>query len=145
VNLFAGKSILIQNGSLITAGNAGIGDAGHIAIQAGEGVVIRDSTVSAQAERGHGGTIVVDAKNVTLRGSQLTTSVSGGPDTVGGRIVVDAKNVTLRNSQILSTATEGDGGTIHIRSRAFQRDAKSVIDASSESGTDGTVTIESRY
>jgi filamentous hemagglutinin family protein len=144
VSLHAGKSVLIRNGSLISADNT-FGDAGHIAIQAGEGVVIRDSTVSAQAERGNGGTIVVDAKNVTLRGSQLTTSVSGGPDTVGGRIVVDAKNVTLRNSQILSTATEGDGGTIHIRSRAFQRDAKSVIDASSESGTDGTVTIESRY
>lgn len=145
VSLFAGKSILIQNGSLITADNAGIGDEGHIAIHAGKSVVIRDSTISAKAERGNGGTIVVDAKNVALSGSQLTTSVSGGPDTIGGRIVVDAKNMTLRNSQILSTATEGDGGTIHIRSRAFHKDAKSVIDASSESGTDGTVTIESRY
>jgi filamentous hemagglutinin family protein len=145
VHLHAGKSIELRNGSLISADHTDVNDAGHIAIQAGKNVVIRDSTVSAQAEQGNGGTIDVRAKGVTLRGSQLTTSVSGGPDTVGGRIVVDAKNVTLRNSQILSTATEGDGGTIHIRSRAFQRDAKSVIDASSESGTDGTVTIESRY
>ncbi|GKS63707.1 hypothetical protein YTPLAS72_10110 [Nitrospira sp.] len=144
VNLRAGKSIELRNGSLISADHTDVGDAGHIAIQAGEGVVIRDSTISTQAEQGNGGTIDVDAKQVALTNSQLTTSVSGGPDTVGGRIVVDAKNVTLRNSQILSTATEGDGGTIHIRSRAFHRDARSVIDASSESGTDGTVTIESR-
>jgi filamentous hemagglutinin family protein len=145
VSLFAGKSIELRNGSLISADLTDDGDAGHIAIHAGRSVVIRDSTVSAKAERGNGGTIDVDARKVTLTNSQLTTSVSGGPQTVAGEISVDAKSLTLRNSQILSTATEGDGGTIHIRSRAFHKDAKSVIDASSESGTDGTVTIESRH
>ncbi|TKB62738.1 MAG: filamentous hemagglutinin N-terminal domain-containing protein [Nitrospira sp.] len=150
VHLHAGKSILIRNGSLISADNTGpyiadMNNAGNIAIRAGKNVVIRDSTVSAKSQGGNGGTILVDAKYVALRNSQLTTSVSRGPDTVGGRIVVDAKHVTLRNSQLLSTATEGDGGTIHIRSRAFHKDATSVIDVSSESGTDGTVTIESRY
>lgn len=145
VDLQAGGSIQIRNGSRISADNTGVGDAGHIVVQAGRSFISRKSTVSALAEQGNGGTMVVDAKSVVLRSSQLTTSVSGGPDTVGGRIVVDAKNMTLGNSQILSTATEGDGGTIHIRSRAFHKDAKSVIDASSESGTDGTVTIEKRH
>jgi hypothetical protein len=54
---------------------------------------------------------------------------------------VDAKNTTLTNSQILSTATEGHGGTIDITSHVLHQDASSVIDASSQSGTDGTVTI----
>jgi hypothetical protein len=54
---------------------------------------------------------------------------------------VDAKNTTLTNSQLLSTATEGHGGTVDITSHVLQQDANSVIDASSQSGTDGTVTI----
>lgn len=145
VHLHAGKSILIQNGSLITAGDAAMGDAGHIALHAGRSVVIRDSTVSAKAERGNGGTIDVGARTVTLTNSQLTTSVSDGPQTVGGEIAVDAKRITLRNSQILSTATEGQGGAISIRSHALHRDVRSVVDASSQSGTDGTVTMESRH
>jgi len=49
--------------------------------------------------------------------------------------------MTLQNSQILSTALEGQGGTIDITSPALHQDASSVIDASSQSGTDGTVTI----
>lgn len=56
---------------------------------------------------------------------------------------MDAKNVTLKNSEILSTATEGQGGTIDITSHVLDQDAGSVIDASSQFGTDGTVvTIE---
>ena len=79
VKLHAGKSIAIQNGSRISTDNTGGGDAGHIVIQTGRSVVIRDSTVSAKAGQGNGGTIEVDAKRVTLRNSQLTTSVSGVP------------------------------------------------------------------
>jgi filamentous hemagglutinin family protein len=142
VNLHARKSILLRNGSLISADGSNVGDAGHIAIHSGKSIVIRDSTVSAKAEQGNGGTIDVDAKRVTLTNSQLTTSITGGPPTVGGEITVDAKYLTLRNSQILGTATEGQGGTITIRSHALRRDTRSVIDASSQSGTDGTVTIE---
>ena len=74
--------------------------------------------------------------------TQVTTSVSGGPQTVGGKITMDAKNVTLKNSQLLSTATEGQGGTIDITTHKLHRDARSVIDVSSQFGTDGTVTIK---
>lgn len=81
---------------------------------------------------------------VKLTDTQLTTSVSvvhDGPQSVGGSITVEAKNMTLKNSQILSTVTEGQGGTIDITSPVLHRDGGSVIDASSQSGTDGTVTI----
>lgn len=148
VHLHAGKYILIENSSLLSADNTNpyaAGDAGHVVIQAGKSVVIRDSTVSARAAQGNGGTIVVDARNVLLKNSQFTTSVIGGPETVGGRIVMGAKHLTLRNSQVLSTATEGRGGTINIRSHVLHRDAGTVLDASSQSGTDGTVTIKTRH
>jgi hypothetical protein len=49
--------------------------------------------------------------------------------------------MSLHNSQMLSTATEGHGGTIDITSPVLHRHAGSVIDASSQSGMNGTVTI----
>ena len=77
------------------------------------------------------GTIQVNAKMVSLKDTQLTTSTSGGPETFGGNITVNANKTTLTNSQILSTATEGQGGTINITTPIFHQDAGSVIDASS--------------
>ena len=141
MRLHAGKSVQIQNGSLISADNTGLGDAGNIVIQAGKSFVSRDSAVYSTAGQGHGGTIHLEAHKVGLTDTQLTTSVSGGPQTVGGSITVDAKNVTMKNSEILSTATEGHGGTIGITTHKLHQDASSVIDATSQSGTDGTVTI----
>ena len=44
------------------------------------------------------------------------------------------------NSQVLSTATDGQGGTIKITSPLLLR-IGNVIDASSQSGTGGAVTI----
>lgn len=48
---------------------------------------------------------------------------------------------TVKNSQILSTTVEGQGGNIDITSDALRQDGTSVIDVSSQYGTDGTVTI----
>jgi large exoprotein involved in heme utilization and adhesion len=77
-----------------------------------------------------------------LNDALLTTAVSGGPETIAGTITVDANAVKVQNSQILSTATEGQGGTINITSHNRNPVTNSVIDASSQFGTDGTVTIK---
>ena len=81
------------------------------------------------------------AQTVKLTDTLLLTSTFGGPRFVGGRITVDAQKTTLSNSQVLSTAIEGNGGTVEITSPRFKLDGSSVIDASSQLGTDGTVTI----
>ena len=81
------------------------------------------------------------ADKTLLTDTVIMTSVSGGPQTVGGMITVDAKNATLTNSQILSMATEGHGGTIDIKSPGLRSNVGSMIDASSLTGMDGTVTI----
>ena len=108
--------------------------AGEILINGGARFTSQQSTISAK------GTIQVKAKTIELTDSQLNASTSGGPGTVGGTIILDGKSTTLTNSQILSTATEGRGGTITITSKNLQNPS-SVIDASSQSGTDGAVTI----
>jgi hypothetical protein len=82
----------------------------------------------------------VNANTIQLTDSKINTSTSGGPQTIGGTIAVGAKNLTIRNSQIINTATEGQGGTIDIRSLILHRSG-SVIDAASQLAMDGTVTI----
>jgi filamentous hemagglutinin family protein len=139
ISLMGTKAVSLTNGTVLSAGS--IGNAGTIVIHGGSKFTSQDSTISAQSSFGNGGTIHVDASKVHLTNSQLNTSASGGAQSVGGSITMNAKKTILTNSQILSTATEGQGGTITITSPRFHPDASSAIDASSQSGTDGTVTI----
>lgn len=146
------NKLTIKNGGQITSssvqGGELTGNAGTITLQGSSGpgtaatsVTLDNSTISATSVASNGGTIHIEAKKVGLTDSQLTTSVSGGPQTVGGHITIDANKVTLDNSQVLSTATEGHGGTIGITTHKLHS-TDSVIDATSQFGTDGTVTIE---
>jgi len=54
-------------------------------------------------------------------------------------IIVNGRISVIVNSQLLSTATDGQGVTINIASPLLLR-IGDVIDASSQSGTDGAVT-----
>ena len=115
--------------------------AGTVNIDGGRTVIIRQSTISAQSVAGNGGTIHVEAeKGVTLRNTELTTSVAGGPQAVGGAISLDAKTVMVKNSELLSTAAVGQGGTIAITSTNPRPISNSILDVTSQSGHDGTVT-----
>jgi len=135
ISLTATQAVNLTNSSL---GVNAFRDAGSIQINGGAQFLSQHSTISAPA-----GTIQLRASKVTLTDSQVTTSArpSISPLENGGTITVDAKNLTLNNSQILSTATNGHGGTIDITTKALHRDSSSVIDASSQFGTNGTVTI----
>jgi hypothetical protein len=137
MSLSATKAVTLDSTVLSANGRNG----GTIQINGGAQLTSQQSTISATRFGQVAGTISLEATTVKLTDTQVTTSVSGDPQTVGGSITVDAKSLTLTNSQLLSTATEGHGGTINITSPALHRDAGSVIDASSQSGTDGTVTI----
>jgi filamentous hemagglutinin family protein len=141
ISLTGENAVGLTHGTVLTADGL---NGGTVLINGGAQFTSQQSTISAQSGNtvdGHGGTIHVDANKIRLTDTQLTTSTTGGPQTAGGSITVNAKNTTLTNSQILSTATEGHGGTIEITSPIFHQHAGSVIDASSQSGTNGTVII----
>ena len=80
---------------------------------------------------------------VRLTNSQINASVQGSSTTIGGSIVIDPNSVILQNSQILAQATQGQGGNISITTNVFLPDANSLVDASSQLGVNGTVTIQS--
>ena len=145
ISLTATKAVTLTNGTILSA-DGHFSPGGIIRINGGGQFTSQKSTISAQAPaffggHGNGGTIRVRAQTVKLTDTLLLTSTFGGPRFVGGRITVDAQKTTLSNSQVLSTAIEGNGGTVEITSPRFKLDGSSVIDASSQLGTDGTVTI----
>jgi filamentous hemagglutinin family protein len=148
ISITGTKAVSLTNGIFGTFGtldtfiDASGQNGGTILINGGGRFTSRQSTISAQSQFGNGGTINVRAKGiVSLNETLLTTGVSGGPQTIAGEITIDANAVKVKNSQILSTATEGQGGTIDITSHNGHQVINSVIDATSQFGTDGTVTI----
>ena len=143
-----GEKAVSLSGSVLTADDTSVSDdpanAGTILIHGGNRFRSDNSTLSAQSTFRNGGTIQVDAQNVKFVDTQVTTGVTGGPQTVGGHITIDGHKVSIEKSQILSTATEGQGGTINITSHNRKPVMNSVVDATSQFGTDGIVTIERR-
>jgi filamentous hemagglutinin family protein len=144
--------ITLTDGGSITASsvvdpknsaNTGIADAGNIKINAGQQLDVQNSSITTKAEKASGGNIDIRAiDHVRFANSQVSTSV-GADRGNGGNITVDPNVVVLQNSQVLAQAVQGHGGSITITTPVFLPDQTSRIDASSQFGVNGTVTVQS--
>ena len=146
IDLKAGQSVRLNNGSTISAESTGAGDAGDIFIDAGQNYTSTDSEVTTRAEQASGGNITVIATNMfQLINSKFSASVQGAKETVSGNITIDPPYVVLQHSQILAQATQGEGGDISITANLFLPDDFSLrnIRTDSDFGVNGTVTIQS--
>jgi hypothetical protein len=129
--------------SAIRAETQGTGNAGDIAITAGDTIRLVDSQVTSAAAVASGGNVKFTAPNlIQIVNGQIVTLVQGGAQTVGGNINIDPQFVILQNSQILATATQGNGGNITIAGNVVMVDPGSIIDASSALGVSGQVAIQ---
>lgn len=143
IAIVAGQSVTLNNGTTISTRSTGPGNAGSIFINGGRRFEMRNSAVTAQAALASGGSIDVRAiERVKLENSQISTSVLGGAGS-GGNIFIDPDLTTLKNSQVLAQAVLGNGGNITLTTRLLFADSFSLIDASSQFGLNGTVTIQS--
>lgn len=143
ITLTAGQSVTILNGASVSAGSTGLGDAGNISINAGQQLDVQDGSITTEALKASGGNIDIRAVDrVRFVNSQLSASV-GADRGNGGNITIDPKVVILQNSDIRAQAVEGRGGDITIRTPVFLADQTSLVDASSQFGLSGTVTIQS--
>jgi len=133
----------ITNSSIGTMADAG--DAGNITVQSGSTVVLNDSSITTEASQASGGQIEINAPEmVRLTNSRISTSVKGvAGDSDGGNITIDPQFVILQNSQIVAQANAGAGGAINVTAGVFVADPNSVVSASSQSGPQGTVNIQS--
>ena len=119
------------------------GDAGMVTIHAGNTFFMQDSSVTTQATKSGGGQIEINAANLfRLVNSRVSSSVLDGAGG-GGNISIDPNVVVLQNSQILAQAIQGAGGNITIFTPLFLADSSSLVNASSQFGLNGTVTIQS--
>jgi filamentous hemagglutinin family protein len=127
-NIHARTNFLFLEGGAIAATSI-LGEGGDIALQVGEGVVLRDrSQISTRAG----------------------TEDTGGGD--GGNITISARAIATlpqENSDIIANAFEGSGGNINITTAGIfglkarpQLTPLSDITASSTLGVDGVVAIE---
>ncbi len=145
ITMTASQSVTLTHGASAAASSTGPANAGNIAIDAGNSFFMQDSSITTSATQASGGDISVRATSIfRMINSQMTASVQQGSSTFGGNITIDPAFVILQNqSQILATAVEGTGGNILIVTPVFLADQTSVVDASSQFGRSGTVTIQS--
>jgi filamentous hemagglutinin family protein len=145
IALTAGQSVTISNGATVSASSTGPGNTGNIQIDAGNQFAMINGKVTTEANQASGGTIKITTSpsgTVQLTNSTISASVLDGTGG-GGSVNIDPQFVILQNSQILAQATQGPGGNIFITTNLLLPDANSVIDASSQFGLNGTVTIQS--
>ncbi len=144
INIQAQSVKLTENSTIIATSEAR-GDAGQIILAIGDKLQMRDSTVETKALNADGGDMVIIAPSyVYLVNSRITTSVSedfGG----GGNIVLNPKFVVLDGSQVFAKAKKGAGGNINITTTGVYNFSgetiAEIINASSEFGVDGIITI----
>jgi large exoprotein involved in heme utilization and adhesion len=145
INVLAGQSVTMTNGSTISASSTGAGNAGNILINAGNQFAMTNSSMTTEANAASGGTIKITTApsgTVQLTNSTISASVLDGTGG-GGSVNIDPRFVILQNSQILANAVQGPGGNIFITTNLLLPDATSVIQASSQFGQNGTITIQS--
>jgi filamentous hemagglutinin family protein len=141
ISIDASRSASFIGGSEVSARASGAGDAGSIEIDGGEELRIEDSAITAESEISNGAEIRLRARKLLeLHRGEVSTSVGGG---LGGDIDIDPEYVVLNDSRIVAQAGSGSGGNIRIVAGQFVSDASSTVDASSQTGIDGSVSIDS--
>jgi large exoprotein involved in heme utilization and adhesion len=141
-NIAVGASrVDIVAGGRIEGKSTGAGDAGSINIVASDALRLVGGTISSEALNADGGNIDIRVGNlVHLRNSEITTAVGSGAG-AGGNIFIDPTFVILENSRITANAFGGPGGNIQIIATYFLNTLNSLVDASSQAGVPGTVSI----
>ena len=148
------NELTVRDGAEIDASATGNEAAGNLKIEATTANLDRGS-IRAITSRGEGGNIILDIdENLTLSNeSQISTRALG--DANGGNIDINSNFIVAFPSQpdgsdIVANAEQGTGGRIDItarslfgidRGKAVEGNGTNNIDASSDFGLDGNVTI----
>lgn len=134
------KLVLDQNGQLVEQ-VVGDGNAGNLTIQSGSTMIMRNSSMRAEASQASGGQFSITAPEmVWLTNSRISTSVFGSNfGSNGGNIMIDPQFVIFQNSQIIANAVAGLGGAIDITAGVFLVDPNSFVEASGQLSISGTV------
>jgi len=135
--------LTLKNQSLISAANTDSGEAGTINITTRDSAYLTDSKISVESAQGDAGGLNIIANNkLYLLNSTISTSAAAGKGN-GGNITIDPVFVILNSSNIIANASQGSGGNINITSNYYFASTDSIVQASSQFGLQGTVSINS--
>ena len=137
------RDVVLRNGALVSAESTGTGNAGSIRVAAADSLVVSSNAVIAtQTVRSDGGDIAVEGQGVVLlRNGAMATSVQGGAGDGGNITIAMPLHVVLDHGAVIANAYGGDGGNIAIDSSCFIASPGSVVEASSQLGVSGTITV----
>ena len=143
--LLIGKTIRLLDGGNLSASATGLGNAGALSVTAADDLTMLSSSIRTSASASAGGDIAVAAgRRLRLVDSLISAEARGvTANADGGNISIDPDFVILDTSSVIARANAGNGGNISIRAGFFVSSAESQIDASSNRGISGDVSIES--
>ena len=131
------KQLTVRDGAVISVSSLGDGAAGNLEIES-DSVFFDDGILRANTTAGEGN-ISLQAENILLRRSQITTNATGEAN--GGNITVNTAILTALDSQITANAVQGRGGNINITTQGLFVSPNSKITAESEFDLDGVIEI----
>ena len=136
------NNLTLSDRGRVSVDSTGLGQAGNIEITVNN-LVATQGQITANSQDSGGGDINLTTDLIFLDNSELSTSVFDG--TGGGGNLTIASNYVIAkdNSNIVAQADRGDGGNIEIVTQVFLLTPDSLVDASSQSGVDGAVDINS--
>ncbi|GJD17937.1 filamentous haemagglutinin outer membrane protein [Rivularia sp. IAM M-261] len=149
------RTLVLKNTGEINADTYGQGDAGNIFIKASEGVSLSNennidftqiSSFVSDKATGNGGTINIEAGNLSLDNASLFTSTSGKGN--AGSIVIKVNDlVSLTNNGRFSTSVQqnavGNGGNIDVQAeRLFLDNGSDFFAATFGQGNAGNISIK---
>jgi hypothetical protein len=145
--LVEAQRISMMDGASISSRNdsnaSGLRNAGSVTLKPGI-LTMRDGRLEVSAVNGNGGDLLIDgAMLVDILGSDLVAEVSKDAGT-GGNVRIDgARYVLLDDTRVTASAMAGAGGNIAVNPLVlFQQ--FTTFDASSETGADGQVEVDSQ-
>ena len=131
------RQLSVRDGAEISVSSRGDGTAGNLEIDA-DSIFFDDGLLRADTTAGEGN-INIQAENILLRRSQITTNATGEAN--GGNITVNTAILTALDSQITANAVRGRGGNINITTQGLFVSPDSKITAESEFDLDGVIEI----
>jgi filamentous hemagglutinin family protein len=146
IEITAGRSLRLD-GALVSADASDSGDAGNIDIVARGSLEMVDSAVTTKATSSSGGNIEITANSlIHLESSQIETEViAGDTGQAAGDVTAQSEIAALNHSHIIANAAGAgvDAGNISITVDQLILSGDSFLQASAETGVDGTINVSS--
>ena len=147
------QNLIIDNNGQILVDSEGTGSGGNLFLRSQNLGLNNDAEISAATDSGSGGNITLEVDDTIRLENNSLISARAGNQGDGGNININTNFIIAfpsGSNDIIANAAQGNGGNIEIRAESLlgiqQRTATegnqtNDLDASSEFGLDGTVSI----